>query len=119
MMNYKEKVLEYYKLVDSKELEEMFKLFSNDVIYVRGEEEINGMDSLKDFYLKDRKLNGNHALKEIEELNKKVIVKGTFKGTNHKNDNLDLNFADFFYFNSEGLIFRRETYLANGFVLIM
>ena len=114
----KSSVLKYYEFIDEDKLSEALSFFSDDIVYTRGEQEFNGMADFRSFYINDRKLNGRHIIREVYELEEVVVVKGTYVGINGSGKELDLNFSDFFYFDDRGKIRRRETFLANGFVLI-
>ncbi len=117
MTSLKEKVLQYYSLVDSRSFDELFKLFADNIVYLRCEEKIEGINNFKKFYLKERSIVGKHNLEEVHILPKGVLTKGIFKGENEKKDKLVLKFVDFFYFDAQGKICKRETYLASGFNL--
>jgi len=114
MEDYKQKVLQYYSLVDSNSFEELFKLFSQKIIYLRGEETISGIADFKKFYLNKRGLTGKHLVHEAIANENQIIIKGTFAGINSNNNKITMAFADFFYFDEKGLIDKRQTYLANG-----
>ncbi|MFT4311691.1 MAG: nuclear transport factor 2 family protein [Candidatus Woesearchaeota archaeon] len=89
--------------MDAKSFPKMFELFSENIIYIRGEQTISGMKAFRDFYIHQRKLSGQHTIKKILVFDKQVIVKGVFDGKNS---------------NENTQIIQRETYLANGFKLI-
>ena len=110
MSEFKEKVCKYYELVDANKFEQLFFLFSSTVLYIRCEEKIEGMDDLKDFYLNKRRIKGKHNIDDVIQSDNIVVAKGKFIG-----ENLDLEFADFFYFDNTGKIEKRYTYLAKGY----
>jgi hypothetical protein len=89
----------------------MFALFSEDVYYKRCEEEIQGMDAFRNFYLKERTLEGEHTVSDSIIEGNKAAVYGIFHGTDGK----VLEFSDHFTFNDSGKICERRTYLAQGF----
>lgn len=52
----------YYELVDARDFEKMYQLFSHDITYKRGGDMIVGLQSLRDFYEKKRKIDIKHRL---------------------------------------------------------
>lgn len=52
----------YYELVDARDFERMYQLFSHDITYKRGGDMIVGLQSLRDFYEKKRKIDIQHRL---------------------------------------------------------
>lgn len=111
----KEATLQYYKAVDSGDLDTLYSLFSDDIEYQRCEENISGIEALKEFYGVNRTIHGKHTVHSIVSEEDVIATRGVFKGKNGKNEDIILNFADFFVFNQEGQIAKRFTYLAEGF----
>lgn len=71
-------IRKYYELVDQGNLEEMYKLFVDDIIYNRCEQTIEGIDALKHFYEKERKIQGHHEINHFFSRLDDVAVLGTF-----------------------------------------
>lgn len=113
--SHEESVLSYYEFADTRNFESLYSLFSNNVAYYRCEQEILGIEQLKRFYEKERKINGNHIINNTIVNKKSVAVRGIFSGTNGNGETIKLNFADFFEFDDSGKINRRFTYLAEGY----
>lgn len=106
-----EAVRRYYRLVDAGELEEMFGLFADDVVYRRpGYEAIEGFDELRAFYEGQRVIaEGRHSLRSLVVDGDRVAVEGDFHGVLRDGRRVTLRFADFFTFH-EGRIVVRDTY---------
>jgi ketosteroid isomerase-like protein len=111
----KDIVLQYYDAVDSGELDTLYALFSDDIEYQRCEENILGIEALKEFYSVNRTIHGKHTVYSILFEKDTVATRGVFKGKNGRDEDIILNFADFFVFNQGGQIAKRFTYLAEGF----
>ncbi len=118
MTEIREEILEYYQLIDLGAFEKLFELFSTAIVYMRCEQKISGIEQLKSFYLEERKLEGKHEIIDIDILEDKTIVKGSFSGVNSNEEKVDFKFVDFFYFDDENKIRQRETYLGSGSHLI-
>lgn len=110
-----ELVMNYYTFVDSGDFESLYSLFSSDIFYKRCEQEISGIEQLKEFYEQERKINGRHTINDIIVNKKSVVVRGVFSGVNNNNESIKLEFADFFDFDDTDKIHKRFTYLANGY----
>lgn len=114
-MNTKQLVQSYYQLVDAGEYSALYKLFSDDIVYQRCEQTISGMAAFKDFYEKDRTIQGKHTIIQIIASDEGVAVRGTFSGTNANQQAVELSFSDFFTINNQHKITHRYTYLAAGY----
>lgn len=104
-------VRSYYDLVDNEALEELFELFSEDIVYHRpGQETIRGMDAFREFYRKDRPLEaGEHVIHDIIVEDDKAAVRGTFTGV-QADSSVEFDFADIHFLNEKGEIYERFTY---------
>ncbi len=69
------------------------------------------MEAFRNFYLKERTLEGEYAVNDSIIEGNKVAVYGIFHGSDGK----ILEFSDHFTFNDSGKIYERRTYLAQGF----
>jgi len=106
------KTKKYYKYVDEEKIEEMLNLFSLNILYFRCDKEIKGIENLRKFYKEVRKIKGKHKIKSIISENNIVTVRGIFEGKGSQGNEIKLSFADFFYFDNQGKINKRFTYLA-------
>lgn len=104
-------VRRYYRLVDAVELDQMFALFDEDIVYRRpGYEPLRGMAQFKAFYEGDRIIaDGAHTVTSLIDRDGGVAVEGDFRGTLRDGRSVSLRFADFFEFRGS-LIIRRDTY---------
>lgn len=104
-------VRSYYDLVDDNAFEELFELFTEDIVYHRpGQEAIRGMDAFREFYEHDRPLeDGEHFVHDIIVEDDKAAVRGTFKGV-QAGTSVEFDFADFHFLNEKYEIYERFTY---------
>jgi len=107
-------LLAYYSLVDSEAIDEVLSLFSEDATYMRCESFYNGIVEIERFYREERKIRGNHDIKNLWLVGRIGIVEGTFSGRGAGGQPKQVGFADFFTFNQEGKISVRRTYLQLG-----
>jgi steroid Delta-isomerase len=108
---HEEAVRRYYRLVDAGELEEMFGLFTDDVVYRRpGYDAIEGIDEFRAFYGSQRVIaDGRHSVRSLVADGDRVAVEGDFHGVLRDGRRVALRFADFFSFRG-GRIAVRDTY---------
>lgn len=101
----------YYHVVDRREFENLFRMFTDDVVYERGNyEPIVGMDAFREFYLEVRTIQaGNHTIEEMIVDGESVAVRGTFDGVLTNGSPVHLEFMDLHKFRGP-LICRRYTY---------
>lgn len=104
-------VRSYYESIDAEEYESVFALFDDDILYERpGQDDIEGMDALRDFYLDGRPLTeGTHEVHSLTSEGDTVSVRGTFSGL-QDGARVTFGFADFFVFTDAGTIGSRYTY---------
>lgn len=101
----------YYVLVDGGRFDDVFGLFSDDVVYRRCEREIRGIRELRSFYLHERSLTGRHVVESILTDGCRSVARGKFEAADGKS----FGFSDHFTFDDSGRICERQTYLAIGF----
>jgi ketosteroid isomerase-like protein len=107
-----EAVRSYYQHVDAEEYEQMLDLFAPDITYIRsGPRRLNGTEELREFYLNERGLRGEHTVAEMLVDGDRVAVRGHYEGVK-LTDRTDTSFgfADFLRFNDEGKIAERNTF---------
>mgnify|MGYP000081809298 FL=1 len=104
-------VRSYYELIDAEEYESVFALFDEDILYERpGQDDIEGMDALREFYLDGRPLTeGSHEVHSLISEDNTVSVRGTFRGL-QDGAQVAFGFADFFVFTDARTIGHRYTY---------
>ncbi len=107
----------YYEYVDAEAYEELFALFTDDIIYHRpGHEPIEGKAAFEQFYHEVRDLeDGTHTIHELVVDGDTIAVRGGFEGQIH-GGSITLEFADFHTFNSDGKIHTRHTFTDQGSV---
>ena len=110
----KNAVKQYYFALDQNDLEGVFRLFSKDIDYNRCGFRIKGMEAFKAFFLNERTMRGKHTVKTMIAEENTVASRGTFRGKNAAGEEVYLQFAEFYFFDEEGLIFERSSYLAMG-----
>jgi ketosteroid isomerase-like protein len=112
-MGIKETVEEYYKRVDSGDVEWVIEIFAEDACYQRAEAEYAGKKAISRFYREGRKITGNHTIEEPLVIKDVVVVRGIFKGKGAHGEPKEVRFCDFWEFK-DSLVRLRQTYLAIG-----
>ncbi|MFC7166579.1 nuclear transport factor 2 family protein [Halospeciosus flavus] len=104
-------VRDYYDYVDDEAYEDLYALFSEDVVYERpGQEAIEGKAEFREFYEAGRPLeDGEHEVVSVVAEGDTVAVRGRFSGV-QGGETVSFGFADFHEFDDEGRIARRYTY---------
>lgn len=107
----------YYNLVDNGELEAMYDLFADDIVYDRpGYALLEGLAALREFYETERVIRaGVHTVCGLIDGGDRIAVEGEFAGTLHDGSEIHLRFSDFLTFRNE-LIVRRNTYFHSPLV---
>ncbi|WP_255197613.1 nuclear transport factor 2 family protein [Halorarius litoreus] len=107
-----EAVRSYYEYVDSEAYEALFDLFSPDITYVRsGPRELDGIDELREFYLQERPLRGEHTVDDLLVDGDRVAVRGRYEGRKLTDgEEITFGFADFLRFDDDGKIVERNTF---------
>ncbi|WP_122089715.1 nuclear transport factor 2 family protein [Halalkalicoccus subterraneus] len=110
-----EAIRKYYEHVDSEAYEDLFALFSADVVYHRpGQESIDGMAEFEEFYREVRAIEqGTHSIADLTIDDDTVAVRGRFSGV-LEGQQVEFGFADIHRFDDEGLITERWTYTDTG-----
>lgn len=113
-------ILKYYDFVDKKNFMDLFNLFTEDIVYKRGEKTFYGINELKTFYLKDRKLDWNHNIESIYKIKEDYFIsKWVFSWKNWSGEEIKVAFTEHIYIDlKESKIKLRETYLLNWYNLI-
>lgn len=104
----------YYELVDARDFERMYQLFSHDIRYKRGGDMIVGLQALRDFYEKKRKIDIRHRLIAQRPIQRGELMDmfmwGEYSGT--KDDQpIRGSFVDILSYNSLKQIRERRTCL--------
>jgi len=107
-----EVVERYYEYVDGEAYERMFDLFAPDVTYVRsGPRELDGLEELREFYLNERPLRGEHTVEDVLVDGDRVAVRGRYDGVKTTDgEDVTFGFADFLRFDDDGKIAERNTF---------
>jgi len=114
-MTNKEKIIQYYDLVDAGDIEALLSLFSTDIYYRRCKQEIRGEKEFRNFYENDRSISGKHTITKLFEIDEKTfVVEGTFLGNRKTGEPLSIGFTDIHYLNDEDKIYERHTYTDQG-----
>ncbi|MCA1703428.1 MAG: nuclear transport factor 2 family protein [Actinobacteria bacterium] len=105
-----ETVRNYYRLVDSGELERMLELFSADTVYHRpGYEPLRGQADLRRFYSSERVIeSGEHELEDPLTSGDRVAVQGVFRGVLKDGKSVEFRFAEFFSVRDDRIVERRS-----------
>ena len=109
-----ETVREYYTRVDTGDIDWVLALFAERSVYFRADACYADKSEITEFYLNQRKIQGVHTLSDLYRDGDTVIVNGRFDGTGVDGSEKHVGFADFWCFNSQGLVASRRTYLAVG-----
>ena len=98
----------YYSHIDAGKIDEVIKIFTQNILYQRGNRLIEGIDELRIFYKKERTLQGIHTLRKITLDKDKIKVEGIFEGT-AKNKKVKFEFSDTFIFGKNNKVKERRT----------
>jgi steroid delta-isomerase len=104
----------YYGNIDAQEIAAVLALFRPDAVYRRAGSVIDGAAALERFFAGERKIRGVHAVDRIWAIDNVVIAKGLFSGVGAAGDPRQVEFMDVWTFDDQGLVERRETFLALG-----
>ena len=104
-------VKKYYAAVDGKDLDTLFSVFSDNIVYKRpGYEPIEGMEKFREFYRGNRVIReGHHTLSNIIVMEPYVVVEGEFNGILKDGSKSHTTFVDVYTF-SNGKAVKRHTY---------
>jgi ketosteroid isomerase-like protein len=104
-------VKKYYAAVDTGDLDTLFSIFSDDIVYKRpGYKPIEGMKNFQAFYRENRVIKeGHHTLLNITVKDPYVVVEGEFNGVLKDGARTYTQFVDVYTF-SNGKATRRHTY---------
>ncbi len=98
-------VRKYYKKIDEGAVEAALGFFSNRIIYRRAGKVMRGIGTVRDFYLNERRLNGNHSIHSLKVNGREVRVTGVLdRGKANR-----IFFSDTFRFGRDGKIVHRST----------
>jgi hypothetical protein len=107
------RICEYYERIDANDIDWVLGMFTADACYRRADAEYRGGE-IEDFFRNQRKIRGEHRLEDVHSIDNKVITRGEFVGTGVAGDERRVGFVDFWFFDTEGHVELRETYLAVG-----
>lgn len=111
MASVTELVKSYYTTVDAGDPGATSALFASDASYDRPGYPTMVGRQITDFYHGERVIEtGSHSLTEVLVDNDRASSRGVFTGRLKDGTETSVGFADFFLFNSEGLIAERTTY---------
>ncbi len=108
MSDLEDIVKKYYRAVDENNLDILFSLFSNDIIYERpGYEPLKGMEEFQNFYRSSRIIkSGHHTIFNIIVKEPYVVVEGEFNGVLKNGNRSYTKFVDVYKFHNEKICFR-------------
>jgi len=111
-------VLAHYRLIDADDPAGAVALYSEDAVYHRpGFEPFVGREAVAEFYLRLRPRqikSSRHVIDDIVVNGLIAASHGTFHGTAPDGAATAMRFGDFYTFNHDGLIVRRDTYYFVG-----
>ena len=104
-------VSNYYRNIDRRDVPAALACFAEDAVYRRpGYSAFVGLRAINAFYRAERVIStGRHHLESIVEDTDTVAVRGSFSGTSHDGDPLEVRFADFWRFSGR-VVVERNTY---------
>jgi ketosteroid isomerase-like protein len=112
MRAMRDAVEDYYAHIDAQDLASVIHLFADDAVYCRpGYEPLVGTTSIEAFYRHTRVIQGGeHQIEVLVQEGRDVAVRGVFRGRLRNGTEVDVRFADFWCFNRECRVARRDTY---------
>ena len=111
---HRELIQEYYRRIDAVDTDWVLALFAPDAVYQRADATYEGIDALTRFFGKDRQIRGAHVIQHMWTDEDSLVAIGEFTGRGAAGDARQVRFADMWAFNADGLVKRRQTYLAIG-----
>lgn len=105
---------EYYRRIDSNDLDWVVSLFSEHATYVRADSRLQGKAEIDRFFRTRRRISGKHVIESIVAVRDQVFCKGEFIGRGETGDRRQVRFFDVWHFHPSGKVRLRETYLALG-----
>jgi ketosteroid isomerase-like protein len=105
-------VRRYYTLVDAGDVVALVALFAPDAVYERpGYEPLEGSAAIEAFYRNERVIrDGHHTVEALFTDSPRVATKGRFEGSLRDGRPVSVRFADFWTFQADGRVARRETF---------
>lgn len=109
-------VEEYYSRIDRRDVDWVLSRFSPDAVYERADASYRGLVEISRFFREERLIRGIHRIDTLlaSREDDVVIATGRFTGTGHRGDSRDVGFADIWHFGADGLVRKRQTFLALG-----
>jgi|TARA_R100000501_G_scaffold17919_4_gene35073 ketosteroid isomerase-like protein len=107
-------VASYYPHIDRLDLDWVLALFAADAVYERAGAVYSGVAAISRFFREERQIRGLHSVQRIWSDGDSAVAVGEFRGHGASGDPREVRFADFWQFNQDGLVQRRQTYLALG-----
>jgi steroid delta-isomerase len=111
-------IRDYYRRIDAQDVAAVLALFRPDAVYKRAGARFHGLAELERFFAKDRKIRGVHEIEALWGVDNRVIATGAFKGVSGDGAPREIEFVDLWWFADDGLVERRETFLAHGYQLV-
>lgn len=107
-----DRVLGYYRLVDSGDIDGLVELFAADARYSRpGYHPLVGRAEIRRFYTSDRAIGrGRHEITSVLHQGNLVAVHGSFDGCLRDGSPAGVRFADFFVMGEQDTIVERDTF---------
>jgi ketosteroid isomerase-like protein len=107
-----ERVLDYFRLVDQGRLDEMYDMYTDDIVYKRaGVEPIIGKAALIAFFQGPRGIDRiRHEMKVVAVEGNCVVVEGRAQATLLSGGSFDRQIAEFFWFEGDRIA-RRHGYV--------
>ncbi|MCI0183930.1 nuclear transport factor 2 family protein [Sulfoacidibacillus ferrooxidans] len=101
--NKEQNIRRYYQAVDAHDLDTIYSLFSDDIVYERaGSPVIAGIIEFKKFYESERQiLIGQHTLLDVIADDHGVAVRGIFNGQLKNGRNVSTKFSDIFIMSGD------------------
>jgi ketosteroid isomerase-like protein len=109
-----ELVREYYRRLDSGDVDWVVDLFTDDAVYSRAGVVYSGKTEIDRFFREARKIVGTHTPNWMTSDEQVVIVEGRYEGRGVTGDEKIVDFCDVWRFDENGKAVRRNAYLAAG-----
>jgi len=109
-----ELVREYYRRLDSGDVDWVIDLFTDDAVYSRAGVVYRGKPEIERFFREARKIVGVHTPNWMTSDERVVIVEGRYEGRGVTGDEKIVDFCDIWRFDESGKAVRRNAYLAAG-----
>ena len=109
------KLRSFYEDVEAQNFSKVLSIFAENVEYLRGPKILLGKKEVDEFYRSQRDLDGKHTIEHLVVVENEAFVIARFVGY-HAHTPIDIRFADYFVFDKNDKVVRRESFSSRDFL---